>query len=273
MRATSLPSALPVAAAVIPLVVAVLAPLAVPSTALAERWQRPVPGDVARSFSYSRAAPFVAGAHRGADFAARPGTAVGAACAGRVVHAGRVAGPHAVVSVRCGTRRVSYLPLASVRVRAGSAVRAGTPLGTVAGGHGGLHVGVRSEADPFRYEDPLALLRPPGRPLPAAPRAPAPARRAPRAGPSPPAARVRPTLRPTFRRPAPRELASRDLPRHDPARTDVPPRDPAPRADPAPWPVWAGLGALLSGVAGSGTAVVRRRRRAGSRPQLAKASM
>ena len=58
MRAISLPTALPVAAAALALVAAVLAPLAVPSTALAERWQRPVPGEVARPFSYSRAAPF-----------------------------------------------------------------------------------------------------------------------------------------------------------------------------------------------------------------------
>ena len=37
------------------LVAVVLAPLAVPSTALAERWLRPVPGEVARSFSYAQA--------------------------------------------------------------------------------------------------------------------------------------------------------------------------------------------------------------------------
>ena len=58
---------------------AVLAPLAVPSTALAERWLRPVPGEVARPFSYARTTPFVAGAHRGADLAAAPGTIVRAA--------------------------------------------------------------------------------------------------------------------------------------------------------------------------------------------------
>jgi hypothetical protein len=209
---------------------------------------------VARSFSYSRAAPFAAGAHRGVDFAAPPGTAVRAACGGRVMHAGRVAGPAAVISVRCGDRRVSYLPLASVVVRAGADLRAGAPLGVLAGGHGGLHVGVRIEADPFGYVDPLALLPPPGRPLPVAPRPPAPERRVPRSlPPRAPERRVpRPLPRPTL------PVFSRRAP---------------PRASPAPWPVWAGLAVLLSGAAGSGTVVVRRRRgRARATPARAEAA-
>ena len=70
-----------------------------------------------------------------------------AACAGRVVHAGAVAGRDKVVSTTCGTRRVSYLPLAVVAVRAGARIRAGAPIGTVAPGHGGLHLGVRREGD------------------------------------------------------------------------------------------------------------------------------
>src|SRR5215217_2324072 len=99
MRATSLPTALPIAIAAVALVAAVLAPLAVPCSALAERWLRPVSGEVARSFSYARAAPFVRGAHRGVDLAAPPGTAVRAACAGRVVYAGPVPGSDEVVSM------------------------------------------------------------------------------------------------------------------------------------------------------------------------------
>jgi hypothetical protein len=177
VRATSLPTALPVAAAALALVAAAFAPLAVPSPALAERWLRPVPGEVARSFSYSRAAPFAAGAHRGADLAAPAGSAVRAACSGRVVHAGAVAGHGNVVSVRCGAWRVSYLPLARIATRAGAAVRAGARIGTVAPGHGGLHLGVRREGDPFGYEDPIARLAPPERPF-----APLPRSRAPRTG-------------------------------------------------------------------------------------------
>jgi murein DD-endopeptidase MepM/ murein hydrolase activator NlpD len=248
VRATSLPPALPVAAAAIPLMAAVLVPLAVPSAALAERWLRPVPGEVARPFSYTRASPFARGAHRGADLAARPGTPIRSACSGAVVHAGPVAGHGRVVSVRCGARRVSYLPLATSAVRAGTQVRAGTPIGTVGTGHGGLHVGVRREADRFGYEDPLALLsarrRPPG-PVPiAAPRRP------PRAVPRPVAAPRPPLPRALARRPATQPRAAR--------------RHVSPRAV-APWPVWTGLALLLAGAAGSGSVALRRRRRAASR--------
>src|SRR5947207_9106452 len=45
-------------------------------------WRRPVPGAVTRPFSYARDAPFVAGRHRGVDFAARRGSVVRAACGG-----------------------------------------------------------------------------------------------------------------------------------------------------------------------------------------------
>jgi len=236
VRATSLPIALPVAAAALALVVAAMAPLAVPSTALAERWLRPVPGEVARSFSYARAAPFAARAHRGADLAATPGTAVRAACSGRVVHAGAVAGRDDVVSVTCGRRRVSYLPLAGVAVRAGAAIRAGAPVGAVAPGHGGLHLGVRREDDPFGYEDPVPLLPAPARPL-----APVPVTAAPR---------------PAVPRAAPRPMPSRPA-----ARPAVP------RAAPAlaPLPVWVGIALLLSGAAGSATVKLRRRRVARTR--------
>jgi murein DD-endopeptidase MepM/ murein hydrolase activator NlpD len=299
VRATSPPPALTVAAAIL---VAALLALAVPAAAKAERWLRPVPGDLARSFSYARATPFARGAHRGADLAARPGTPVRSACAGTVTHAGPVAGHGGVVSVRCGARRVSYLPLARVTVRAGAAIPAGAPIGTVAGGHGGLHFGVRREADRLGYEDPLSLLAPPARPRaptpvavrrgrprpaprtvrpvtaprPAVPR-PAPvitgARRpAPRpapvlTGPSRPAPRSAPSLtgrRRTAPRPAPRLTGRRrEAPRSAPPligpRLAASPLD-VPPDRVAPWPVWAGLGLLLAGAAGSGTVVVRRRR-------------
>ena len=245
MRATSLPPALPVAATAIPLMAAVLVPLAVPSAASAERWLRPVPGDVARPFSYARAAPFARGAHRGADLAARPGTPVRSACSGVVVHAGPVAGHGRVVSVRCGARHVSYLPLATAVVRAGAQVRAGAPIGTVGAGHGGLHVGVRREADRFGYEDPLALLPAPHRPADPIPVA-APRR--------PPRAVRRPVTAP--RLPAIRPVTAR---RH---------AGPHPVA---PWPVWTGLALLLAGAAGSGSLALRRRRAASRAPSRASA--
>jgi murein DD-endopeptidase MepM/ murein hydrolase activator NlpD len=290
VRATSPPPALTVATAVIPLIAAILVPLAVPSAALAERWLRPVPGEVARSYSYSRATPFARGAHRGVDLAARPGTAVRAACSGRVIHAGPVAGHGRVVSVRCGGRRVSYLPLARLAVRAGSTIRAGAAIGTVAAGHSGLHLGVRREADRFGYEDPLALLASPDQP-----RTPAPLvvrRRPPRTAPRPVAARP-------SRRIVPRRVVLPRSPRPEVApgspravrRPTIAPGSPAapatapdpitplvagpravdPRADVAPWPVWAGVALLLAGAAGSGT-VVLRRRHAARPPVSARAS-
>jgi hypothetical protein len=274
---------------------AALVPLAAPSTALAERWLRPVPGEVARTFDYTRAAPFARGAHRGADLAAAAGTAVRAACAGVVMHAGPVAGRDGVVSVRCGGRRVSYLPLDAITVRRGARVSAGTRLGAVAAGHGGLHFGVRSEADAFAYEDPLALLggfEPPTAPLapprPAAWRRPMP-RAAPRPGgpgPSPRPAEPRAAPRPGGPGPSPRPAGPRAVPRLDAPQPF--PRPAAPRATPpveaphpfppaapprraprgvAPWPVWVGLGLLVSGAAGSrSVALRRRRRRAALRP-------
>jgi murein DD-endopeptidase MepM/ murein hydrolase activator NlpD len=243
--------AIPVTRAVLAGAAAFLALGAVPSAALAERWLRPVPGALAHAFSYSRAAPFTAGAHRGLDLAAPPGTAVRAACGGRVIHAGPVAGGPAVVSVRCGGRRVSYLPMASVAVRAGSSVRAGVPIGTVASGHDGLHVGVRREGHPFGYEDPAALLAAAPRAVPAGAPRPRPEGRAPRAdrpGSSPRgASRVaQPAVKP---KPLPALAA--------PPRPLLAPPSPAA----APWVAWAGLALVVTGAAGSGTAITVRRRR------------
>ena len=75
-------------------------------------WQRPVPGEVARPFTFARSAPFRAGAHRGIDLRARVGSRARAACAGVVA----AAGPR-VVTLRCGPWRVTALPLSSVFVR------------------------------------------------------------------------------------------------------------------------------------------------------------
>jgi len=240
--------------------VAALVPMAFPPPAVAGRWQRPVPGEVTRAFSYSPAAPFVAGAHRGADFAARQGEPVRAACDGVVVHAGGSPGGR-VVTLRCGGRRVTHLPLARMMVRRGARVRAGAPIGTVAAGHGGLHLGVRRAADPFGYEDPLALLPAPSPRRPAPPLGPVARPAALIARPGPAAARpgfparARPGLaarpgRAATARPGPAVVQPVILtpPRGDPLRT-------------APPLAWAGLALVLLGAAGSGTVRVHRRRR------------
>ncbi len=189
----------------------------------------PVPGPVARPFAYG-ADPFRAGWHRGADFEAAPGARVGAACSGRVVWAGQD-----VVTVRCGSYRVTHLPLASVAVAGGARVRAGARIGTLARArdHAGLHVGVRRAGDRFGYVDPVPLLgaRPPA--VPAAPRA-APRPRTPPPRPAPPAAVPRAA-------PLPAPAAVRVL---------------------APWPAWLGLAVLLAGAVGGGVRIGLRRRRA-----------
>ena len=101
---------------------------------------------------------------------APPGTVVHAACSGRVVHAGVVAGRERVVSTNCGARRVTYLPLASVAVRAGATVRAGAH-----DRHGrcGSWWSPRRRAPrsrPLRLRGPDEALRAPRRPFAPAPR-------------------------------------------------------------------------------------------------------
>jgi hypothetical protein len=203
-----------------------------------------VAGPVTRAFDYG-AAPFAAGRHRGADFAARPGAPVRAACSGRVVFAGVAAANGPTVSVRCGRWRVAYLPLRALTVRRGARVARGALLGTAAGAgrHAGLHVGVRREGSRWDYVDPLGFFGTAGRP----PFAPGPrALRRPRAGPRtaavpPPTRRTLPVTRAW---PLPAPLPSRPL---------------------APWPAWAGLALVLAGAGGAGLA----RRRRAPRPRLA----
>jgi hypothetical protein len=198
----------------------ILAVLAVPAHA----WRRPVPGAVSRAFAYSPAEPFAAGRHRGADFAARPGETVRAACSGRVAYAGR-----GVVTLRCGPWRVTHLPLATLAVGAGTHVREGARIGTVAASreHAGLHLGVRRAGDRFAYVDPLRLLGPPAN--------------VPRAGPLGDAPRRAPPPRPRVVAPAHPAVRIRGV---------------------APWPVWLGLALALAGAAGGGIRVRARSRRA-----------
>jgi hypothetical protein len=123
--------------------------------------------------------PFARGQHRGVDLGER-GDRVRAACGGRVVVAGRVAG-EGTVSVGCGAWRVSYAPLARIAVRAGERIGPGARLGRVTGG--ALHFGVRREGRRFGYVDPLRFLtgtRPPPPGAPVRVRPPAPERARPR---------------------------------------------------------------------------------------------
>jgi peptidase M23-like protein len=169
----------------------------------------PVPGEVTRGFDPGR--PYEGGRHRGVDFTAAPGTPVRAACSGRVVFAGRIAGD-GIVTVRCGPWRVTHMPLATIAAR--GVVARGAVIGTVAGSpaHEGLHLGVRRDGTRFGYVDPLRFMAAPTRPVPLG-RAPRARRRAP-----PPA------VRPRFvRAPAPTTLPL------------------------APWPAWAGLALVLAG--------------------------
>src|SRR4051794_13036456 len=201
----------------------------------AHAWRRPLPGPVARAFAYSPARPFAGGQHRGADFAGPPGAVVRAACAGRGAHAGR-----GVVTLRCGPWRVTHLPLATLSVHAGTRVREGARLGTLApsAGHAGLHLGVRRAGDRFAYVDPVPLLGP----------------ERPRVGPSGPARR---------RAPRPPGAAPARVP-----RTPVAAPGRAARASPvrtravATWPVWLGLALALAGAVGGGVRIRSRARRA-----------
>jgi hypothetical protein len=205
-------------------------------------WHRPVPGAVARPFTYSPEAPFQAGRHRGVDLASPPGAPVRAACTGDVATA-----LPGLVTLRCGPWRVTHLPLASVSVRARAAVRAGEVVGRLGAdpAHTGLHVGVRRAGDAFAYVDPLPFLRgTPARPPVAA----APRRGVPREGPRPPSpVAAAPPVSAPLR--APPDARVRVL-------------APARARDLAPWPAWAGLALVLAGAAGGGVRIGLRRRRA-----------
>lgn len=120
-------------------------------------YQRPVPGELVRSFEPPRTrwGP----GHRGVDLAARSGGAVRAAADGAVAFAGSVARQRWVTVSHADGVRTSYGPLREVAVRAGQRVRAGQALGSVAGGHHPsrtvLHWSARRGS---AYIDPMSLL-------------------------------------------------------------------------------------------------------------------
>lgn len=197
----------------------------------------PVQAPIVRAFDY-RGSPFARGLHRGIDLGAVAGDPVRAPCAGTVVHAGATpAGP--ALTLRCGDKSVTLLPLARIAVRTGAAVGDGAPVGTVGrvADHRGLHLGVRRAGDPFGYVDPAPLLR----------ARPGPAPLVPPAGPRPRAHRVAPP------RPAPPAAVP---------RLATPSVAPTPSAPLAPWPVWLGAALVLAGAVGGGTRRWRRTARA-----------
>jgi hypothetical protein len=248
--------------AVLTLLVTVLAALttltACPAAAASMgAWRAPTSGPVSRAFALG-ADPFAAGQHRGADFAAAPGSPVRAACSGRVAVAARIGSSGGVVTVACGRWRVSHLPLARIDTRAGTHVTAGDPIGTAAPSreHAGIHLGVREAGRRWGYVDPLRFIRGDRAPPPAGPRGPrARGRRARREAPRAP----RPVPRP-----APRGAPVGAHPSVPVAAHPSVPVAAHPSARPlAPWPAWAALAALLLAAAGGARlgGVSRRSRR------------
>ncbi|OZE74640.1 peptidoglycan DD-metalloendopeptidase family protein [Rhodococcoides fascians A21d2] len=98
--------------------------------------------------------------HRGVDLAAEEGRSVLAVADGTVVFAGSVAGKPVVSVDHPGGLRSTYEPV-TASVTAGTRVRRGTVLGSLASGHEGcssacLHWGIRRGRE---YLDPTALVR------------------------------------------------------------------------------------------------------------------
>jgi murein DD-endopeptidase MepM/ murein hydrolase activator NlpD len=100
--------------------------------------------------------------HRGLDLVARPGAVVAAVDAGRVTHAGVIAGRGTLTVLHASGVRSTYEPVRAT-VRVGAAVARGQPIGTLE------DVGARSHCAPGSclhlgairgelYLDPLALL-------------------------------------------------------------------------------------------------------------------
>lgn len=230
----------------VPLIAALLLAFAAQAEAA---WRPPVSGPVAREFDVG-ANPFEGGRHRGIDLLARPGATVRAPCAGRVVVAGRVGTSGGVVTLLCGRWRVSHMPLATITVRVGASVAAGTAVGTLARrhaglhvtrGHAGLHLGVRRDGRRFGYVDPLRFLG-------ATPTAP-----------SPPLGRARRARPPRPARPSARPA----IPSARPVRAPVVSTGNSAPGGLAPWPAWAGLALVLvgAGVRRHGSMRTRTRRR------------
>lgn len=128
--------------------------------AAAAGWVLPLAGEavVTRPFD-PPATPYGPG-HRGVDLAGAPGETVLAAGDGTIGYAAPLAGRGVVTVLHSGGLRTTYEPV-SAAVRAGQAVVAGQPIGTLETGHAGcpvaacLHWGLlHGEV----YLDPMSLL-------------------------------------------------------------------------------------------------------------------
>jgi murein DD-endopeptidase MepM/ murein hydrolase activator NlpD len=225
-----------------------LAHAAAPGTPAARHgtWRWPLHGTVVGRFRVMPRAPYARGQRRGIDVAAPPGSAVDAACAGRVTFTGALPRLGLAISVRCGALVATYLRLARVAVRRGAIVAPGQRLGAL-GPAGLLRLGARRAAERRGYVDPLTLVRDPDPPPPLGP-----AQRAHRPRPARP-------LR------APRPARPLRAPR--PAHPFAPPlrarplAAPRPQAEPhLPWLAYPAL-ALIATALPAGGLVHRRRRR------------
>jgi len=225
------------------------------AVAHASSWRWPLRGPVVGAFHVTPRAPFVRGQRRGIDLAAAPGSAVRAACPGRVTFAGALPRLGLAVSVRCGALVATYLRLGRLGVRRGAVVLAGERLNTL-GRSGRLRLGARRAADRRGYVDPRTLLGDPG----ATPPDLAPVRRArrPRA---PRAPDPVPLPLPVDARPLP---ARPRAPLTAPSARAAPTRAPltAPSAPGAsgrlPWPAYPALALIATALPVGG--LVRRRR-------------
>lgn len=216
----------------------------------AQEWKVPVEkSSIVKGFNYGGRSHFQAGQHRGIDFAAQPGSAVRAACGGRVLFSGSVGTHRQVLSMSCGGWRVSYMPIRKP-VTNGRYVKRGQTIGLVGSDsdHAGLHIGVRKEGDRFGYVDPTRFFEPTAETLP------------------PPTVSVKPHSRPSASVPYPPALpiaqpqpilqfhAHRTL-----APQPVLTKQPRPKPTAVPWLVWPALTVLLMGVMGTSMKVKSKR--------------
>jgi hypothetical protein len=133
------------------------------ATAASPKWRWPIRGEVVERFALAQN-PYAPGQHRGIDIAAPRGTAVRAACTGRVRFAGHAGSFGRAITMACGGLVVSYGHLGKATAGSGAHVSAGERIGTVgttgrgssSGPH--LHLGVRRAGEPHGYVDPLDIL-------------------------------------------------------------------------------------------------------------------